>query len=105
MAESKTLKFGTAGLAHVENARRTSLGWLKSGADAFDDVRSGLLLKRALIGEIQSDLVLKHARIKNDSSSSLETFPDHPPKGNAGKTMTFCILHRSTTDIWNDSCK
>ena len=49
--------------------------------------------------DVQSNLIPEHVRIEDDSSASRETFPDHPPKGNAGETVTCAILHRSAPDI------
>ena len=83
MARGETLKFTTAGLA--KGARRGVLGCHNSGADGLVDV--------------QSDLIPKYGRVKNDSSSNPETFPDHPPKGNVSWTIGFVIPHGSTTDI------
>ena len=48
---------------------------------------------------VQPNLVLEHVGVENDSDVSLETFPDHPPKGNAGKTVALAILNRSAPDI------
>ena len=67
MARGETLKFAAAGLA--KGARRELFGYHSSGSDTLVDV--------------QSNIIPKHARIENDPSSSLEAFPDHPPKGNA----------------------
>jgi hypothetical protein len=49
--------------------------------------------------DVQSNLMLEHVGVKNDTSVSLETFPDHPPEGNAGETVTLTVLDRSTPNI------
>ena len=49
--------------------------------------------------DVQSNLMLEHVGVENDSDVSLETFPDHPPKGNAGKTVALAILNRSAPNI------
>ena len=67
--------------AQVEIFRREWLGCLSDGID------------------VQSNLVLEHVGVEDYSSVDLETLPDHPPKGNTSKGMTFAILHGSTADI------
>jgi hypothetical protein len=49
--------------------------------------------------DVQSNLIPEHVCVENDSSVSLETFSDHPSKGNAGETVACAILHRSAPDV------
>src|SRR5882757_6130517 len=49
--------------------------------------------------DVQTNIVLKDVRVEDDPSAGLETFPDHPPKGNSSKGMSFLVPHRSTSDI------
>ena len=80
-SEGETLDLGAVGLRQAAACGRERLGCLANGID------------------VQANLVLEHVRIENDSGVSLETFPDHPSKRNAGETVTCAILHRSTPDI------
>ena len=48
---------------------------------------------------IQPNLVLEHVRVENDTSVNLETFPDHPSKGNAGEAATFAVFHGPAPDV------
>jgi hypothetical protein len=71
----------------------------------------GMGLRREWVGclengiGVHSDLMLEHVRIKNDSGVNLETFPNHPSKGDAGETVTCTVLHRSTANVWGGDRK
>ena len=49
--------------------------------------------------DVQSDLVLEHVRIENDFRVDLETFPNHPSKGNSGEAVTCTVLHGSAANV------
>ena len=79
--EGESLKFAAAGQSQVKGCRRE---WRGHSVNVIN---------------IQSNLVHGHVGIENDSNVSLETLPDHPPKGDASKTVTFAVLYRSTPNI------
>jgi hypothetical protein len=43
--------------------------------------------------------MLEHVGIENDPRVNLETFPNHPSKGNAGETVTCTVLHGPTANV------
>ena len=82
MFEGKTLKAGAVGPSQVKGFGHERWGRLENGID------------------VKSTLMLEHVRIENDSRIDLETFSDHPAKGNAGEAVTLAVCDRSTTNIW-----
>ena len=81
MTEGETFKLSATGFSQVKGRGRERLRCRGEGID------------------VQSDLMLKHVRVENDSGVNLETLPDHPPEGYAGEAVTCAVYHRSTPDI------